>query len=271
MWGAELLLSRDAIPDAGKVRHTVHVYDILRPGVIGKNDPRFKLLDTKMIELNGQEALRLDVQQGVERWNREPDRNYGLLVHVSGSPDGDTGGPTPAHEHVRLRRNANETHETWSEKQPILITYTDDHRHRRAATGGGGGNGSGTKDKGDGHGHHNNRRKRISKKRARNVCQRYELFVDFEDVGWRDWIVAPTGYDAYFCKGECRIPLAENMNSTNHAVVQSLVHEYDANLAPRACCVPTQLDPVPLLYIGDDNKVVLKRYDNMVVSSCGCR
>lgn len=62
-----------------------------------------------------------------------------------------------------------------------------------------------------------------------------------EDGGWRsqgggwagltspvasspqDWVIAPQGYSAYYCEGECLFPLDSCMNATNHAILQSLV------------------------------------------------
>ena len=32
-------------------------------------------------------------------------------------------------------------------------------------------------------------------------CQREEMYVDFAELGWRDWVVAPNGYNAYRCIG----------------------------------------------------------------------
>lgn len=39
----------------------------------------------------------------------------------------------------------------------------------------------------------------------------------------QDWIIAPEGYAAYYCEGECAFPLNSYMNATNHAIVQTLV------------------------------------------------
>lgn len=39
----------------------------------------------------------------------------------------------------------------------------------------------------------------------------------------QDWVIAPEGYSAYYCEGECSFPLDSCMNATNHAIVQSLV------------------------------------------------
>lgn len=40
---------------------------------------------------------------------------------------------------------------------------------------------------------------------------------------FQDWIIAPEGYAAYYCEGECAFPLNSYMNATNHAIVQTLV------------------------------------------------
>lgn len=40
----------------------------------------------------------------------------------------------------------------------------------------------------------------------------------------QEWIIAPEGYGAYYCSGECNFPLNAHMNATNHAIVQTLVH-----------------------------------------------
>lgn len=34
-------------------------------------------------------------------------------------------------------------------------------------------------------------------------CCRDELYINFEDIGWNDWILHPNGYHAYFCRGSC--------------------------------------------------------------------
>ncbi|XP_029026614.1 bone morphogenetic protein 16 [Betta splendens] len=108
--------------------------------------------------------------------------------------------------------------------------------------------------------------KRISRSR----CRRHPLYVDFNDVGWHKWIIAPSGYDAFFCLGECRFPLADHMNSSSHAMVQTLVNSVNGAV-PRACCVPTSLSPIALLYLDSQDRVVLKNYQDMVVEGCGCR
>lgn len=86
----------------------------------------------------------------------------------------------------------------------------------------------------------------------------------------QDWIIAPDGYDAYYCSGECNFPLNAHMNATNHAIVQTLVHLVSPGKVPKPCCAPTKLSPISVLYFLDESNVILKKYKNMVVKSCGC-
>lgn len=102
-------------------------------------------------------------------------------------------------------------------------------------------------------------------------CQREILNVNFTNLGWEDWIIAPPGYSAYRCSGECGFPLIANMNATNHAIVQSLVHVLQPKMKlPKPCCSPITLDAISVLYFNDNSNVVYKKYRDMVVKSCGC-
>nr|XP_005995651.1 PREDICTED: bone morphogenetic protein 8B [Latimeria chalumnae] len=104
---------------------------------------------------------------------------------------------------------------------------------------------------------------------GRQVCKRHELYISFQELGWMDWVIAPRGYSAYYCEGECSFPLDSCMNATNHAVVQSLVHLMKPEAVPKPCCAPTKLNPITVLYY-DNNNVILKKKRNMIVKSCGC-
>lgn len=101
-------------------------------------------------------------------------------------------------------------------------------------------------------------------------CQIQTLYVSFKDLDWQDWIIAPDGYGAFYCSGECNFPLNAHMNATNHAIVQTLVHLMNPLQVPKPCCAPTKLNPISVLYFIDDSNVMLKKYKNMVVKSCGC-
>lgn len=48
------------------------------------------------------------------------------------------------------------------------------------------------------------RRRQWSEPRA---CSRRYLRVDFADIGWSEWVVAPKSFDAYYCAGTCGFPI----------------------------------------------------------------
>ncbi|XP_029287830.1 LOW QUALITY PROTEIN: bone morphogenetic protein 7-like [Cottoperca gobio] len=105
---------------------------------------------------------------------------------------------------------------------------------------------------------------------SKEGCKKQELYVSFRDLGWQDWIIAPEGYAAFYCEGECAFPLNSYMNATNHAIVQTLVHFINPDTVPKPCCAPTQLHGISVLYFDDSSNVILKKYRNMVVRACGC-
>lgn len=111
---------------------------------------------------------------------------------------------------------------------------------------------------------------RRTRRYVRPVCRRKTMHVDFRDLGWRTWIIAPEGYSAYYCDGECIFPLGLNMNATNHAIVQLLVHTVKSQGIPKPCCAPTELSGISVLYFDDNANVILKKYRNMIVQACGC-
>ncbi|XP_075758983.1 embryonic growth/differentiation factor 1 [Pelodiscus sinensis] len=104
-----------------------------------------------------------------------------------------------------------------------------------------------------------------------NLCKPRRLYISFSDVGWENWIIAPQGYMANYCLGECPFPLTEELNSTNHAILQTMVHSLDPEGTPQPCCVPVRLSPISILYYDNNDNVVLRHYEDMVVDECGCR
>lgn len=104
-----------------------------------------------------------------------------------------------------------------------------------------------------------------------NLCRRTDLYVDFDDLGWQDWIMAPKGYDAYQCQGSCPNPMPAQLNATNHAIIQSLLHSLKPDEVPPPCCVPTETSPLSILYMDVDKVIVIREYADMRVDSCGCR
>uniref|UniRef100_A0A3Q3W714 TGF-beta family profile domain-containing protein n=1 Tax=Mola mola TaxID=94237 RepID=A0A3Q3W714_MOLML len=102
-------------------------------------------------------------------------------------------------------------------------------------------------------------------------CKRTPLFVNFKDIGWDTWIIQPLGYEAYKCNGVCNPPMTSEVSPTKHAIVQSLLSINSPERASRACCVPTKLEPISLLYHENGVVTFKHKYEGMVVAECGCR
>uniref|UniRef100_A0A0N5BYK8 TGF_BETA_2 domain-containing protein n=1 Tax=Strongyloides papillosus TaxID=174720 RepID=A0A0N5BYK8_STREA len=106
--------------------------------------------------------------------------------------------------------------------------------------------------------------------RGRKLCQKTDLYVDFKELNWDDWILAPEGYNAYQCRGICSNPLPSKLNTTNHAIIQSLINTLNPLSVPAPCCIPTRLAPLSILFVDFNKHVVIKNYAEMIVVECGC-
>ncbi|XP_006625996.2 bone morphogenetic protein 2 isoform X1 [Lepisosteus oculatus] len=248
---AELRIFRDqvlgAITDSSGGYHRINIYEVLKPAFSSK-EPIIRLLDTRLVQHSQSKWESFDVSPAIMRWTMEGLTNHGFMVEIV-HLDNEGG---EAKRHVRISRSLHEDEETWPQMRPLLVTFSHD---------------------GKGHVLHKREKRQTKprqKKRPKASCKRHELYVDFSDVGWNDWIVAPPGYHAFYCQGECPFPLADHLNSTNHAIVQTLVNSVNTNI-PKACCVPTELSAISLLYLDEYEKVILKNYQDMVVEGCGCR
>lgn len=99
-------------------------------------------------------------------------------------------------------------------------------------------------------------------------CGRHDMLINFDEVGWSGWIIAPLSFNAYHCNGVCSYPIADLQNATNHAIIQSIFNSV-GRIVPRSCCAPTKFNSLAILY-QIDGIVQMKHYDDMIVESCGC-
>ncbi|KAJ8013739.1 hypothetical protein DPEC_G00032920 [Dallia pectoralis] len=221
------------------------------------------LLDSKKIKASDGGWLVFDITATSNHWVLNPLQNMGLQLSVE-TMDGRSVNMKSAGV---IGRNGPQS------KQPFLVSFFKASevllRSVRAAGG---------KRK------NYNRNKSVSQQESsrapksgdhntseqKQACKKHELYVSFRDLGWQDWIIAPEGYAAFYCDGECSFPLNAHMNATNHAIVQTLVHLMFPDNVPKPCCAPTKLNAISVLYFDDSSNVILKKYRNMVVRSCGC-
>lgn len=109
------------------------------------------------------------------------------------------------------------------------------------------------------------------RRRKKDSCRRKPLYVDFNQLGWSTWVIAPRGYSAYFCQGLCEFPIDNHLKPTNHATVQTILNSVAPSLAPQACCSPNKFSAISILFIDTSDNIVYKKYEEMVVERCGCK
>nr|XP_004665982.2 embryonic growth/differentiation factor 1 [Jaculus jaculus] len=107
------------------------------------------------------------------------------------------------------------------------------------------------------------------------TCRARRLYVSFREVGWHRWVIAPRGFLANYCQGQCALPGALSgpggPPALNHAVLRALMYAAAPGTAGLPCCVPARLSPISVLFFDNSDNVVLRHYEDMVVDECGCR
>uniref|UniRef100_A0A8C0ID92 Bone morphogenetic protein 6 n=1 Tax=Bubo bubo TaxID=30461 RepID=A0A8C0ID92_BUBBB len=259
---AEFRIYKDCVVGSFKNQtFLISIYQVLQEHQNRASD--LFLLDTRAVWASEEGWLEFDVTATSNMWVMNPQHNMGLQLSVV-TQDGFSVNPREA---GLIGRDGP------YDKQPFMVAFfkvSEVHvRTTRSAT---------------------SRRRQQSRNRStqaqdvsrvssvtdynssdlKTACRKHELYVSFQDLGWQDWIIAPKGYAANYCDGECSFPLNAHMNATNHAIVQTLVHLMNPDYVPKPCCAPTKLNAISVLYFDDNSNVILKKYRNMVVRACGC-
>ncbi|XP_019374181.1 PREDICTED: bone morphogenetic protein 6, partial [Gavialis gangeticus] len=259
---AEFRIYKDCVMGSFKNQtFLISIYQVLQEHE--NRDSDLFLLDTRAVWASEEGWLEFDITATSNMWVLNPQHNMGLQLSVV-TRDGLSVNPREA---GLIGRDGP------YDKQPFMVAFfkvSEVHvRTTRSAT---------------------NRRRQQNRNRStqsqdvsrvsgitdynssdlKTACRKHELYVSFQDLGWQDWIIAPKGYAANYCDGECSFPLNAHMNATNHAIVQTLVHLMNPEYVPKPCCAPTKLNAISVLYFDDNSNVILKKYRNMVVRACGC-
>ena len=128
-----------------------------------------------------------------------------------------------------------------------------------------------TRSKSGGNNKKNRRGTKSKRRRKKDSCRRKPLYVDFNQLGWSNWVIAPRGYGAYFCQGLCEFPIDNHLKPTNHATVQTILNSVAPSLAPQACCSPNKFSAISILFVDTNENIIYKKYEDMVVERCGCK
>ena len=106
--------------------------------------------------------------------------------------------------------------------------------------------------------------------RQKDTCHRVPLYVNFISLGLYDDIIAPRGFYVNQCKGKCSS--TQRRKFPNRSPIMALLEKKTGlKINDEVCCVPTKLEPLTVLLLDKNNKVVQKKIDDLVVSECGCK
>uniref|UniRef100_A0A3Q3WIX2 TGF-beta family profile domain-containing protein n=1 Tax=Mola mola TaxID=94237 RepID=A0A3Q3WIX2_MOLML len=237
----------------------VSIYQVIKE--YQNKDAETFLLDSKKVQACNGGWLVFDITATSNHWVMNPQQNLGLQLCVE-TVDGRS---------INIKSAGIVGRNGPQSKQPFLVAFFKASgvllRSVRAA---GGKKKNHNRNKSSNQQESSRQQFRLATAEQKQACKKHELYVSFRDLGWQDWIIAPEGYAAFYCDGECSFPLNAHMNATNHAIVQTLVHLMFPDNVPKPCCAPTKLNAISVLYFDDSSNVILKKYRNMVVRSCGC-
>ncbi|OXB55070.1 hypothetical protein ASZ78_012869 [Callipepla squamata] len=244
----------------------VEVYELLEGG---SNPQKKNLIASRLLSLYSEGWEVFNVTQTVSKWVGSINSNHGFLITATHLLSNRI-----EHDLVAFAKGQGNLQES---RNALLVLFTNSNKRRSSSF-----VPSSTKlnpAKNDAllHVPHESKSRRHraatvpSSKSQVTACHRRELYVDFHAIGWSGWIIYPSGYNAFYCRGSCLFPLGESQNATNHATVQSIVHTLKLSQdVSTPCCVPDELKSLNLLYFDDKENVVLKNYKDMVATRCGC-
>lgn len=107
--------------------------------------------------------------------------------------------------------------------------------------------------------------------RLQNQCCRERFYVNFRELGWNDWIIAPHGYYANYCRGNCRTYPFNSKIKSNHGHVLSEYRKHErTNKLIQSCCTPIKFSSISVIYYEDNKKIVKRDVPSMAVDDCGC-
>lgn len=105
---------------------------------------------------------------------------------------------------------------------------------------------------------------------VRGQCCKQKFYVSFAELGWEDWIIAPHGYYANYCQGNCNgLRTPDNFRSYHSHVIEEY-RKMNRLTGLQPCCTPLKFSSMSLIYYEENQKIIKRDLPKMVVDECGC-
>ncbi|KAI8509384.1 negative regulation of growth hormone receptor signaling pathway [Branchiostoma belcheri] len=225
---------------------TLSFYQLLEPPRTGKTTLK-RLIESRTTSVLQTGWEKVDVTAAVQSWMTSPEKNYGIEVVCEHEPLDDVMTFYGTDRDSDVRRPA-ETDDP-DVLAPRLIVLTQEVKSSQ-------------------------REKRSYEPEDCQVddgetrCCRYPLYVNFTEIGWGDWIVAPEGFNVFYCNGTCPY---RYKSANEHSLIKSTLHHLNPD-SPQPCCVAKRLSPLSVLNYDDSDppQLIVTPLNNIVVDQCAC-
>ncbi|XP_070595421.1 growth/differentiation factor 9 isoform X2 [Erythrolamprus reginae] len=104
-----------------------------------------------------------------------------------------------------------------------------------------------------------------------NECELHSFWLEFSQLNWDKWIIAPHRYNPHYCKGDCPRVVGHRYGSPVHAVIHNIMREKLDSSLPELSCIPADYSPLSVLKVEADGSIVYQEYQNMIAKTCTCR
>lgn len=187
----------------------------------------------------------LNVTEAIRWWFTKPGEQLKLLVDCSSCSGELKAELFTSRKHKGAHKPGSRKYE--STHRPFLVIRTSPSPSRRLA------------------------RRALQCDKDTKMCCKQNLFVSFKDLGWDDWIIAPSGYQANYCKGSCSslYRTLDSFSSFHSHIAEEVRRKLLAETLTQ-CCAPTRLSPMTLIYLDEASNIIMRNVPQMIVEECGC-
>ncbi|KAJ8932966.1 hypothetical protein NQ318_004477 [Aromia moschata] len=103
-----------------------------------------------------------------------------------------------------------------------------------------------------------------------NQCCKQRFYVSFKALGWDNWVIAPQGYYANYCRGDCGHHRTPDTYVTYHTHVIEGMRQTQHLSGMTPCCAPLKFSSMSMIYYGAGSTLIKRDLPKMVVDECGC-